>query len=241
MTRVAKRAPKRPESGGEFVSKPLVPKKSEIERLGQKRKEASSEDRQKRRRNEDSDDEHGNYKRERPDDRQSQRSEQRRVSRLSEKEKRSTCYLCRKQGHRVKNCPEAVSNDVGMCYHCGSEDHTTKSCPRPGKTFPFATCYVCKQRGHLASKCKSNDNGLYPNGGGCKYCGSKQHLMRDCKPTQNTIAGTTVGMVDASQGGDDDDVFAALHRKQEDKGRASAVQKGQAPAVQRVKRVVVNF
>ncbi|KAJ2395632.1 hypothetical protein GGI23_004228 [Coemansia sp. RSA 2559] len=226
MTRVAKRAPKGPEAGGKFVSKPLLLKKSEIE----KRKE-TSERRQNR--------VEEWPKRQRAETTQGMRSEQRRVNRLSEKEQRSTCYLCRKDGHRVKNCPQASNHDVGVCYHCGSEDHTTKSCPKPGKSFPYATCYVCKERGHLASKCKLNDKGLYPNGGGCKYCGSKLHLMRDCKPAQNNVAGTTVGMVVPSQGGDDDDVFTALRRQQEDKSKAASAQRRQASAPK--VRKVVNF
>ncbi|KAJ1668897.1 hypothetical protein EV178_000161 [Coemansia sp. RSA 1646] len=234
MTRVAKRAPKGPETGGKFISKPLVLKKSEIE----KRKEASEGPQQNRYR---SNDRVADWpKRQRSETTQGIRSEQRRVNRLSEKEKRSTCYLCRRDGHRVKNCPQASNHDVGVCYHCGSEDHTTKSCPKPGKSFPYATCYVCKERGHLASKCKLNDKGLYPNGGGCKYCGSKLHLMRDCKPAQNNVAGTTVGMVVPSQGGDDDDVFTALHMQQKDKSKAASVQRRQASAP-KVKKVVVNF
>ncbi|KAJ2525944.1 hypothetical protein EV175_007700, partial [Coemansia sp. RSA 1933] len=48
MTRIAKRAPKRPEAGGTFVSKPLQPKKSEIE----KRKYGGAAEGQRHRSNE---------------------------------------------------------------------------------------------------------------------------------------------------------------------------------------------
>ncbi|KAI9503292.1 hypothetical protein BX070DRAFT_183641, partial [Coemansia spiralis] len=90
------------------------------------------------------------------------------------------CFQCRQKGHSVKNCPNADSTGTGICYHCGSEEHTTKQCAKPGSTFPYATCYVCKERGHLASMCQKNEKGLYPNGGGCKYCGSTKHLVKDC-------------------------------------------------------------
>ncbi|KAJ1816775.1 hypothetical protein LPJ60_005165, partial [Coemansia sp. RSA 2675] len=138
--------------------------------------------------------------------------------------------------HSVKNCPKAETGTaVDVCYHCGSADHTTKVCPTPSKTFSFATCFVCGGQGHLSSACQKNDKGLYPNGGGCKYCGSTLHLMKDCKPTKNKDLEATVGTVDAHQGGDDDDVFVALRRQQVDKERRGAEPK--RPAAKQPKKV----
>ncbi|KAJ2590001.1 hypothetical protein H4R99_007253, partial [Coemansia sp. RSA 1722] len=117
--------------------------------------------------------------------------------------------------------------------------HTTKSCPTPGKSFTFATCFVCGGQGHLASKCEKNEKGLYPNGGGCKYCGSTQHLAKDCKPTRNGSTEATIGTVDAKQGGDDDDVFAALRMQQQDKTKQDTAPK--KPLVKKPKRVVARF
>jgi hypothetical protein len=32
----------------------------------------------------------------------------------------------------------------------------------------------------LASSCPKNDHGIYPRGGGCRFCGSNRHLIKDC-------------------------------------------------------------
>lgn len=66
-------------------------------------------------------------------------------------------------------------------------------------SFPFAQCFICKETGHLSSSCPDNPKGLYPNGtllydcqllhnnyvtgGGCKVCGSVEHLKANC-PTK---------------------------------------------------------
>ncbi|KAJ1881847.1 hypothetical protein LPJ66_011247, partial [Kickxella alabastrina] len=142
-------------------------------------------------------------------------------------------------GHSVKNCPKSVETPVGVCYRCGSGDHTTKDCKKKGNSFSFATCFVCGGQGHLASACQKNEKGLYPNGGSCKYCGSTQHLVKDCKPTRNKDLEATIGTIDAEQGGDDDDVFVALKMQQEDKIKQDAVPK--VPAVKKPKRVVARF
>ena len=47
--------------------------------------------------------------------------------------------------------------------------------------YSFANCFICKQDGHLAKTCPDNPKGLYPKGGGCVFCGSVEHLKRDCK------------------------------------------------------------
>jgi hypothetical protein len=48
----------------------------------------------------------------------------------------------------------------------------------------FAVCFICKQKGHLSLKCPQNPHGLYPYGGGCRVCGDKYHLAKDC-PLKN--------------------------------------------------------
>ena len=44
----------------------------------------------------------------------------------------------------------------------------------------FAICFVCNKTGHLSSQCPKNPNGLYPHGGGCRFCGDKYHFVKDC-------------------------------------------------------------
>ncbi|OAD75266.1 CCHC-type zinc finger transcription factor, partial [Phycomyces blakesleeanus NRRL 1555(-)] len=70
------------------------------------------------------------------------------------------CFGCRKTGHSVGNCPEAKQS--------GQDE------------LPFAKCFVCKAQGHLSGQCPENSKGLYPNGGGCRFCGKVDHLAKDC-------------------------------------------------------------
>ncbi|KAJ2723350.1 hypothetical protein GGI07_002703 [Coemansia sp. Benny D115] len=231
MTRVAKPAPKKPESGTQqFVSKPLMLKKSEIEQ--QKKDEARG-----KRKATDSTQTAAEPKRARSENAKKKRSEQRRLQRQTEKEKNTTCFLCRTKGHSIRNCPTTTA--TGICYHCGSLEHTTKMCPKPGKTFPYATCFVCQQQGHLASLCPKNEKGLYPNGGGCKYCGSTQHLAKDCAPTRVDRDEVVVGLVEDGQGGDDDMVFSALRMQQKDRIKEEAEKAAKGP--KKPKRVVARF
>lgn len=79
-----------------------------------------------------------------------------------------------------------MNEDASRCYKCGSEQHRTAHCTQappadaPSGMFPFATCFICKQNGHLARSCPDNPRGLYPEGGGCRTCGSVEHFVRDC-------------------------------------------------------------
>jgi len=95
------------------------------------------------------------------------------------------CYKCMKKGHTIACCPEAGDRssapDSGICYKCGSLDHKSKECTsKGGGDFNFATCFICKQTGHLSRSCPNNQSGIYPQGGCCHYCGSVEHLGRDC-------------------------------------------------------------
>ncbi|KAJ1729314.1 hypothetical protein LPJ61_003588 [Coemansia biformis] len=240
MTRVAQRAPKRPADGAQFVARPLMPKKSEIEQQAAREAGDGARETPKRGRGEEAGGDAP--KRRRPEQTKAARGEMRRADRQAAKERGTTCFLCRATGHSVKNCPSAGGGgQAAVCYHCGADDHTTKGCPTPSRSFPFATCYVCGGRGHLASRCPKNEKGLYPNGGGCKYCGSTQHLMKDCRPTRKRDGEQTVGTVDAQQGGDDDDVFVALRRQQDDRARQAAPPAAAAAGPAKRPRKVVRF
>uniref|UniRef100_A0A7R9WTM5 CCHC-type domain-containing protein n=1 Tax=Craspedostauros australis TaxID=1486917 RepID=A0A7R9WTM5_9STRA len=105
------------------------------------------------------------------------------------KTRKDVCYLCRKPGHTVANCPKQqqghAASAKSICYRCGSQEHTLSGCPQQADpnnrdNLAFATCYVCNQRGHLASKCPQNEHGLYVRGGSCRFCESVHHLSKHC-------------------------------------------------------------
>ena len=108
-----------------------------------------------------------------------QRSEQRRLARIAERNADTTCFACREKGHSAKFCPKAGNKPaVGICYRCvphhtlydskahdwcrcGSTRHSLKRCKRPHdpeNPLPFATCFVCNSKGHLASACEQNQD-----------------------------------------------------------------------------------
>ena len=49
----------------------------------------------------------------------------------------------------------------------------------------------------MAKACPDNPKGLYPNGGGCVFCGSVEHLKRDCprKLEKDLKSGVKLGMM----------------------------------------------
>ena len=76
-----------------------------------------------------------------------------------------------------------LSEKIGKCFKCGSGEHTSKTCVSKLKgadAYKFADCFVCGQKGHLAKACPDNPKGLYPKGGGCRFCGSVEHLKSEC-------------------------------------------------------------
>ena len=96
--------------------------------------------------------------------------------------KKNVCFQCREPGHRFSDCPQKVEK-VGACFKCGSRDHTSRNCVSKLKgadAYKFADCFVCGQKGHLAKACPDNPKGLYPKGGGCRFCGSVEHLKSEC-------------------------------------------------------------
>uniref|UniRef100_A0A0K2UGR7 Putative LOC100868132 [Apis florea] n=1 Tax=Lepeophtheirus salmonis TaxID=72036 RepID=A0A0K2UGR7_LEPSM len=119
------------------------------------------------------------------------KKERRRAENDLARSKKMVCYLCRKPGHFLSDCPEAKDGKkatkvgaVGSCFKCGSMEHTSKDCESKLKgeaAYRFAVCFICSETGHLAKACPSNPKGLYPKGGGCRFCGSVEHLKSECR------------------------------------------------------------
>ncbi|KAK9729395.1 hypothetical protein K7432_000276 [Basidiobolus ranarum] len=217
MTRITKLYRKTHEEASGFEVTPLVPKKSSQKRNSGVR-EYSSEKKPKLTKDQ---------RQEKYSAGGAERSESRRLRRIRERNSNITCFVCRQTGHPAKDCPKADESGVGICYNCGSTEHTSKDCRKPadGNPFSYASCFICNGQGHLASKCPQNQKGLYPNGGGCRYCGSINHLAKDCRPATNSENMTTIGKIDLEQGGDDDDVFVALHKIQKEKAQPKPASK----------------
>ena len=80
----------------------------------------------------------------------------------------------------------------------------------------YASCFVCSKRGHVASACPENANGLYPDGGGCRFCGSNQHLARNCNPVKRSEKESMI-TANPSSHGDGDDMLDELKKFDEEK------------------------
>jgi len=129
--------------------------------------------------------------------------------------KGKVCLNCRQEGHWLAQCPQGNNSGIqenkdsnmkpnsGLCFKCGSLDHTSKDCKSKLKgenAFRFAVCFICKEEGHLAKACPDNPKGLYPNGGGCVFCGSVEHLKRDCPRKVEKDARSEFGTIGTMNG-----------------------------------------
>ncbi|KAG9463617.1 hypothetical protein GDO78_021407 [Eleutherodactylus coqui] len=145
-------------------------------------------------------------------DRKEQRSEGRRMKRQDTKRNKMICFHCRKPGHGMAECSEALrcqESGTGICFRCGSTEHEVHKCrakvdPALGE-FPFAKCFICGEMGHLSRSCPDNPKGLYAEGGGCRICGSVEHFHRDC-PEHQTSAQLTVSRWSSGMSADHEDV-----------------------------------
>ena len=154
--------------------------------------------------------------------------ERRKAEKTLARSKKLVCFNCREPGHMLADCPhteavkvEAMPTAAGHCFKCGSLEHTSKDCKSKLKrenAYRFAVCFICKQEGHLAKACPDNPKGLYPNGGGCVFCGSVEHLKRDCprKAEKDLRQGVKVGMMDGA-GLEEEDSHVSVFRKKKSK------------------------
>jgi len=160
--------------------------------------------------------------------------ERRRAEKTLARSKKLVCFNCREPGHMLADCPnsekvksDAMPSAAGHCFKCGSLEHTSKDCKSKLKrenAYRFAVCFICKQEGHLAKACPDNPKGLYPNGGGCVFCGSVEHLKRDCprKMEKDVKQGVKVGLMDIN-GLEDEPTHFAQKKKKIDKPKKVVV------------------
>jgi len=148
--------------------------------------------------------------------------ERRKAERELAKFRKMVCFNCRQSGHLLIDCPQQqkkenngtanessssmLPSNGNHCFKCGSKDHTSRDCvsKRKGKdAYAFATCFICKETGHLAKSCPDNPRGLYPKGGGCRFCGSVEHLKADCsrKIQKDERLEVKVGVISAGNDG----------------------------------------
>ena len=72
------------------------------------------------------------------------------------------------------------------CYNCGAKDHSANDCDQAWTNYEHAKCFVCGETGHLSRSCPRNEKGVYVNGGCCKICKAKDHLVKDCPHKDDT-------------------------------------------------------
>lgn len=135
--------------------------------------------------------------------------ERRRAEKSLARMRKNVCFLCRKTGHNLSDCPnlDKEQSATGICFKCGSTEHTHFEC-KVNKTdeYRFASCFICRERGHIAKQCPDNPRGLYPDGGACNVCGDVTHLKQNCPDhlrekeettlTVNTISNNALELLD---------------------------------------------
>ncbi|KAI8525893.1 hypothetical protein RHMOL_Rhmol13G0266300 [Rhododendron molle] len=87
------------------------------------------------------------------------------------------CFICKKGGHRAKDCPEKykrVSQSSKICLKCGDSGHEMFSCKNnyAHDDLKEIQCYICESFGHLCCA-DFADNG--PGELSCYRCGQLGH------------------------------------------------------------------
>ncbi|KAK9280150.1 hypothetical protein L1049_013837 [Liquidambar formosana] len=103
------------------------------------------------------------------------------------------CFICKRGGHRAKDCPEkhkGGSQSSKMCLRCGDSGHDMFSCWNnySPSDLEEMQCYICKSFGHL---CCVNFIDAGPREVSCYKCGQLGHTGLAC--TRSRGASTGVG------------------------------------------------
>jgi hypothetical protein len=85
--------------------------------------------------------------------------------------------------------------------------------------------------------------GIYPKGGGCRFCGSKFHLAKDCRPHKDSESTAYVNTVKdpKKENPEDDLVFSALNgieREKTSKNSQAHRAKRSSAAVKKAAKVI---
>ncbi|KAK3040196.1 hypothetical protein RJ639_028446 [Escallonia herrerae] len=92
------------------------------------------------------------------------------------------CFICKKGGHRAKDCPDkyaARSPSANICLKCGHSGHEMFSCNSDYSLDDLKEiqCYICKGFGHL---CCFNHTASGPTEVSCYRCGQSGHTGLVC-------------------------------------------------------------
>ncbi len=80
---------------------------------------------------------------------------------------RGACYMCKKIGHYVRECPNKP------CIRCGLRGHPTEKCKS-------IYCYRCGRTSHMVEKCYAKTHFHNKSMKNCYRCGRKDHQKTEC-------------------------------------------------------------
>ncbi|XVF06887.1 hypothetical protein REPUB_Repub06bG0089900 [Reevesia pubescens] len=109
--------------------------------------------------------------------------------------KAQDCFICKKSGHRAKDCPDkhkSGSKHDKICLRCGVSGHEMFSCRNDYShdDLKEIQCYICKSFGHL---CCVNFVDSSASEVSCYRCGQQGHPGLSCGKSRGQTQETTDG------------------------------------------------